>query len=151
MVSTLSEEALPLTDNPEAKQAPTLGPASSGTVNNVGGLDNPTSGAGTSEENRKDLDQDVERTMDTINLDCSVSDEGGGGLKSGSGSETSDEPEPTITAVGVGNHMPPTPIPDQGSDDRIEMFLTGLTSIDETERRHLEKLITLMRCLLLYD
>ena len=26
--------------------------------------------------------------------------------------------------------------------DNINMFLTGLTSIDETERRHLEKLIT---------
>ena len=120
--STLSEETSPLTDNPEAKQAPTPGPASSGTLNNVGGLDKPTtSAAGTSEENRKDLDQDVERIMDTINLDCSVSDEGGGGLKSGSGSETSDEPEPTITAFGVGKHKPPTPIPDQGSDDGIEL------------------------------
>ena len=99
-----------------------LGPASSGTVNNVGGLDNPTtSGSGTSDENRKDLDQDVERTMDTRNLDYSVSDEGGGGLKSGSGSETSDELEPTITEVGEGKHKPPTSIPDQGSDDGIEM------------------------------
>ena len=26
--------------------------------------------------------------------------------------------------------------------DNIDMFLTGLRSIDETERRHLEKLIT---------
>ena len=59
--------------------------------------------------------------MDTINLDCSVSNEGGGGLKSGSGSETSDESEQTITAVGVGKHKPPTHIPDQGSDDGIEM------------------------------
>ena len=32
--------------------------------------------------------------MDTSNLDCSVSDEGGG-LKSGSGSATSDESGPT--------------------------------------------------------
>ena len=54
-------------------------------------------------------------------MDYSVSDEGGGGLKSGSGSETSDEPEPTITTVGVGKHKPPTPIPDQASDDGIEM------------------------------
>ena len=54
--------------------------------------------------------------MDTRNLDYSVSDEGGG-----SGSETSDEPEPTITEVGVGKHNPPTSIPDQGSDDGIEM------------------------------
>ena len=82
MVSTISDEASPLTYNPMVKQAPTPGPASSGTVNNVGGLDNPTtSGAGTSDENRKDLDQDVERTMDTRNLDYSVSHEGGGGLK----------------------------------------------------------------------
>ena len=117
MVSTISDEASPLTYNPEVKQATTPGPASSGTVNNVGGLDNPTtSGAGTSDENRKDLDQDVERTMDTRNLDYSVSDEGGG-----SGSETSDEPEPTITEVGVGKPNPPTSIPDQGSDDGIEM------------------------------
>ena len=122
MVSTLSDEIPPFADNPEAKQVPTPGPASSGTVNNVGGLDKPTtSGAGTSEENRKDLDHDAERTMDTINLDCSVSDEGRGGLKSGSGSETSDEPEPTITAVGMEKPKPPTPIPDQGSDNKIKI------------------------------
>ena len=51
MVSTLSDEVPPLADNPEAKHAPTPGPASSGTINNVGGLDKPTtSGAGTSEK-----------------------------------------------------------------------------------------------------
>ena len=106
----------------QAKQAPTPGPASSGTVNNVGGLDKPTTpGTGRSVENRNDIDQDVERTMDTIHLDCSVSDERGGGLKSGFGLETSDEPEPTITAVWVVKSKPPTPIPDQGSDDGIEM------------------------------
>ena len=91
-------------------------------MNNVGGLDKPiTSGAGTREENRKDLDQNAERTMDTMHLDCGVSDEGGGGLKSRSGSKTSNEPEPTITAIGVWKPKPPTPIPDQGSDDGIEM------------------------------
>ena len=56
-----------------------------------------------------------------INLDYNVNNEGGGDLKSRSGSETSDIPEQTITAVGVGKPKPPTPMPDQGSDDGIKM------------------------------
>ena len=111
----------PLADNPEVRHAPNRGPASSGVINNDGGLDKPTTaGAGTSEENKKDLDQDPERTMDTRNLECSVNYEGGG-LKLGSGSETSDEHEPTIKPVRVWKPKHPTPIPDQGSDDGIEM------------------------------